>query len=64
MRLELRRHVLLVNEPGKEKRHELVDAFTPSEAKEKALEKWPGSKILVIESRGPDGPWFTNKPFR
>jgi hypothetical protein len=55
MKLSLRQHVLLVFEPGKGKRHEVVNAYTPLEAKEKALEQWPGSKVLVIESRGADG---------
>ncbi len=57
MRLELRQHVLLVNEPGKGKRHELIDAFTGAEAKEQALEKWPGSKILIVETRPASGPF-------
>ena len=51
MKLEVRHHVLLVFEPGKGKRHELVSAFTAAEAKEYALRTWPGCKALVIETR-------------
>lgn len=51
MKIEVRHHVLLVYEPGKGKRHELVSAFTPAEAKEHALRTWPGCKAIVLESR-------------
>jgi len=51
MKLEVRHHVLLVFEPGKGKRHELVSAFTAAEAKEYALRTWPGCKALVIDTR-------------
>ena len=53
MRLEKRRHLLLVKERGtfEPPQHVLIDAFTPAEAKEKAQHQYPNSNILVLESR-------------
>ncbi len=52
MRLEKRRHVLVVKERGSLKPSELVsiDAFTPSEAKKKAEDLYPNCNILVADS--------------
>ena len=53
MRLEKRQHLLLIKERGNfdPPQHVLVDAFTPSAAKEKAQQQYPNSNILVLESR-------------
>ena len=53
MKLEKRRHLLIVKERGSfaPAQHKLIDAFTPSEAKDIAKELYPNSNILVLESR-------------